>query len=93
MATSTDLVWVELSRERTDRGEVTFAVAGKWEEPRGLITPGDPHWAQAVQALAAPAPPGKGEGKVSPPVITLLPRESVIRYQAAFAAAKRADDE
>ena len=38
MATSTDLVWVELSRERTDRGEVMFAVAEDrfdlWEQTR-----------------------------------------------------------
>ncbi len=89
MATSTDLVWVELSRERTDRGEVTFAVAGKWEEARGLIAPGDPHWSQAVQALAAPPPPGKGERTAPPPVITLIPREAVIMYEAAFAAAAK----
>ncbi len=88
MATSTDLVWVELSRERTDRGEVTFAVAGKWEEPRGLIGPGDPHWVQTVQALEAPPQPGKGTA--SQPVITLIPREAVIRYQAAFAARGKA---
>jgi hypothetical protein len=89
MATATDMVWVELSRERTKRGEITFSISGKPKEPRGLIAGGDPHWAQAIQALeAAPlsAPGGKGAGS-APPVITLIPREAVMRYQAAFTAA------
>jgi hypothetical protein len=89
MATATDMVWVELSRERTKRGEITFGISGKSKEPRGLIAAGDPHWAQAIQALdAAPlsAPGAKGKGS-PPPVITLIPREAVMKYQAALAAA------
>ena len=89
MATATDMVWVELSRERTKAGEVTFGISGKPKEPRGLIVDGDPHWAQAIQALEAgglPSLQGKGRGSGLPPVITLLPRESVMRYQAAFAS-------
>ncbi len=89
MATATDMVWVELGRERTKRGEITFGVSGKPNEPRGLVTPADPHWAQALQALDATplaALQGKGEGP-APPVITLFPREAVLKYQAAFQAA------
>jgi hypothetical protein len=89
MATATDMVWVELNRERTKPGEITFGISGKPKEPRGLIAASDPHWAQAIQALeAAPlsAPAGKRGGSV-PPVITLIPREAVMKYQAALAAA------
>jgi hypothetical protein len=90
MATATDMVWVELSRERTKRGEITFGISGKPKESRGLIANGDPHWAQAVQALdAAPLPvvQGKGQASGTPAVITLIPREAVMKYQAAFTAA------
>ncbi len=90
MATATDMVWVELGRERTARGEITFRVAGKPKGPQGLITPTDLHWGQALQALEGsplPAAQGKGHDSVSAPVITLLPREAVERYQAAFVAA------
>jgi hypothetical protein len=89
MATATDMVWVELGHERTKRGEISFGIAGKAAEPRGLISPGDPHWVQALQALeagAAAAQQGKGEPSGPPPVITLIPREAVLKYQAALAA-------
>ncbi len=92
MATATDMVWVELGRERTKRGEITFGIPGKRQEPHGLIAPADPHWAQAVQALEAaplPQPQGQGQGSGVPPVITLIPREGVMKYQAAFKAAAR----
>ncbi len=90
MATATDMVWVELGHERTKRGEIAFGIAGTPDEPRGLISPGDPHWVQALQALeagAAAAQQGKGETSGPPPVITLIPREAVLKYQAALASA------
>ena len=92
MATATDMVWVELSRERTAGGGVTFGIAGKPGEPRGLIAAGAPHWVQAVQALDAaplPATQGKKRGSGPPPVITLIPLEAVMKCQAAFTSEPR----